>query len=89
MRKLHLVEQERSYEIVRVITLPAIDYENFITDMCADRQFIENNAALCAEAAPMKCLLIRQRSKADGILVIPDGPNRTAYVKWAAYILNV
>lgn len=45
----HPYEQERAYEIVKKITLAGIDYENFITDMIADRQFIEDYAALCSQ----------------------------------------
>ena len=33
----HLVEKERPFRIVTEVQLPAIDYENFITDMLADR----------------------------------------------------
>ena len=39
----HPIEKERPYRIVTEIQLPAIDYENFITDMLADRQFIEDH----------------------------------------------
>ena len=35
----HLIEEERPYHIVKTVTLPAIDYENFITDMLVDRAF--------------------------------------------------
>ena len=38
---LHLVEKERPFEVVKIVKLAKIDYENFITDMVADRQFIE------------------------------------------------
>ena len=84
LRVPHLVSAERPYEIVREIVLAAIDYENFTTDMVADRQFIEDNAALCSEGETMRCLLVRQRGKTDGVLVVPED---RAYVKWAAYLL--
>ena len=45
----HLIEQEIQYEIVKTVKLAKIDYENFITDMIADRQFIEDNASLCSQ----------------------------------------
>lgn len=45
--KPHRVEDEVSYEIVRTIYLPQIDYENFATDLTVDRAFIEENAHLC------------------------------------------
>ena len=37
LRTPHLVEDERAYEIVKQVKLAKIDYENFITDMVADR----------------------------------------------------
>ena len=81
--KPHLVSAERHYEIVRQIVLPAIDYENFITDMAADRQFLADNAELCAEGEIMRCLLIRRRGRAGGILVLPENG---AFAAWAAYL---
>ena len=78
----HPIEQETQYEIVKTAKLAKIDYENFITDMIADRQFIEENAALCAQGGAWRCLLVQQRGRTDGVLVVPvDG----CYVGWAAY----
>ena len=78
----HPIEQETQYEIVNTVKLAKIDYENFITDMIADRQFIEENAALCAQGGVWRCLLVQQRGRTDGVLVMPvDG----CYVGWAAY----
>lgn len=77
----HLIEQEQDYEIVKTITLPKIDYENFITDMIADRWFLEENAHLCSSSPTIRCLLVRQRGQSDGILVVPNG----ADVGLAAY----
>lgn len=78
----HPYEQERAYEIVKKITLAGSDYENFITDMIADRQFIEDNAGLCSQGEVWRCLLVKQRGRSDGVLVIPiDG----CYVGWAAF----
>lgn len=85
LRKSHLIRDEHTYEVVKEITLAAIDYENFITDMCADRQFVEDNSTLCSEGDPLKCLLVRRRGKSGGVLVVPDAPDYCAYVKWAAY----
>ena len=80
----HLIEEERPYRIVKTVTLPAIDYENFITDLLVDRPFIEAFSPLCT--APGDCLLICSRFPhggkslgdrglvPEGILVIPcDG----------------
>ncbi len=77
----HLLEQERQYEIVKTVVLGNMDYESFITDMLADRQFIEDNAALRSRGVIWKCLLIRQRGQTGGVLVMPEsGCN----VGWAA-----
>ena len=69
----HLYKHEREYQIVKTIELGKIDYENFITDMLVDRQFIEDSAALCSQGGVWKCLLIRQHGCSDGILVMPEG----------------
>ena len=78
----HLVEKEQPYRIVTEIQLPAIDYENFITDMLADRQFIEDQGRRCKQGEVWSCLLVRRRGKPDGVLVMPEDG---CYVGWAAY----
>ncbi len=83
LRKPHLIEEEYECEIVKKIELTSIDYENFITDMYADRQFIENNSELCSEGKVLRCLFICQNGNSDGILVVPE---YTSFVKMAAYI---
>lgn len=77
----HLSAHEREYQIVKTIELEKMDYENFITDMLADRQFIEDNAGLCSRGEVWQCLLIRQRGCSDGILVTPENG---CFVGWAA-----
>ena len=77
----HKTGQEQPYEIVRTVELSGIDYENFITDMKADRQFLEDAAPLCAREERWKCLLVRRRGSAKGVLVIPA---RGRFVGWAA-----
>ena len=42
----HPIEQERPYRVVKSIKLAKIDYQNFVTDMIADRQFVVDNAEL-------------------------------------------
>lgn len=78
----HHAEEEREYEIVKTVVLSGIDYENFITDMLADRVFLEENAALCGAGGPVRCLLIWRRGRAGGVLAAPDG----AHVKAAAVL---
>ncbi len=77
----HVIGQERPFEIVKTVELAAIQYENFITDMKADRQFIEDNAPLCSFGETWKCLLVRQRGGAGGVLVMPRAG---CFVGWAA-----
>lgn len=77
----HLVEKERPYRIVTEVQLPAIDYENFITDMLADRQFIEDHGRRCKKDEVWSCLLVRRRGKPDGVLVMPEDG---CFVGWAA-----
>ena len=76
-----LHKHEWEYQIVKTIELGKMDFENFITDMLADRQFIEDSAALCSQGEVWKCLLIRQRGCREGVLVMPE--NR-CFVGWAA-----
>ncbi len=85
LRKPHPVEWEQAFEVVISIRLSAIDYENFITDMVADRQFIEDNAGLCSKGEVWKCLLVQQRGSCDGILVMPEDG---CFVGYAAYLAS-
>ena len=68
----HPVELEREYEVVKTIRLAKIDYDNFVTDMVADRQFLEVNAALCSKEDIIRCLKITRRESGESILVVPD-----------------
>ena len=68
----HPIESEREYEVVKTIRLAKIDYENFVTDMVADRQFLEDNAALCSKGKIIRGLKITRRGSSESILVVPD-----------------
>ena len=68
----HPVEMEREYEVIKTIRLAKIDYENFITDLVADRQFLEDNAELCSKGEIIRCLKITRRRSSESILVVPD-----------------
>lgn len=81
----HLVEHEWAYEIVKTISLSGMDYKNFITDMLADRQFIEDNGELCTWGDPCKCILVKANGKKDGILVVPE---KGCFVGWAACLFE-
>ena len=76
----HDIRLERPFQIAATVTLSAMDYENFITDLLADRAFLEEHAGDCSEGEVWQCILVRQRNQKDGILVVPDG----CYVKYAA-----
>lgn len=82
LKALHDINAEQDYEIVATVKLGTIDYENFITDMVADRQFIEDNCDLCSVGSVWKCLLVQQKGEKDGVLVVPTD---RCYVKYAAY----
>ncbi len=67
------------YRIVKTICLNGIDYENFTTDLLADRQFIEDHFVLCTE--PGDCLLITGKRQEPELLVIPW---QKCFVRYAA-----
>ena len=81
LKQPHEITQEHEYEVVKTVWLRSIDYQNFITDMLADRQFIEDNCHLCSEGELWSCLLVRSEGAKDGILVMPAD---RCYVKYAA-----
>ena len=83
LRRLHDVRLEQEYEVVKTISLAPIDFENFITDLVADRQFIEDNYRLCSEGEVWKCLLVRSDGSKHGVLVMPGD---VRYVKYAACV---
>ena len=86
LRAPHLVDEERAYMVVKQVKLAKIDYENFITDMLADRQFIEDNAELCGKGGVWRCLLVQKRGRRDGILVLPEDG---CFVGYAAYLASL
>ena len=80
----HPIERRKPYRVEKTIRLAKIDFTNFVTDLCVDRWFIEENAGLCGidSYGVWHCILVRQRGKADGVLVMSDGCD---YPKWAAH----
>ena len=69
----HPIEWEQSYEVVKTIRLTGIDFDNFCTDMLADRLFFESNASLCTNGPVIRCLMITAKRTEDGVLVVPNG----------------
>lgn len=80
----HRYETRKRFAVVKTIELSKIDYDNFVADLCVDRTFIEENKGLCRinEDGVWLCLLVKQRGRSDGVLVMPDGRD---YPKYAAY----
>ena len=78
----HLPDDEHLYKIVRTINLSGLEYDNFIWDILADRDFIEDNHAICSEGDIYRCLLVKANDKSDGILVVPYN---TRFIEFAAY----
>ena len=83
---LHLIDRERPYRIIATVELRKIDYENFVADMLVDRQFIEDHGQDCKAGEVWDCLLVRQRGRTDGVLVLPE---QDCFVSWAAYVPRV
>ena len=67
------------YHIVKTICMSRIDYENFTTDLLADRQFIEDAAALCTKQGD--CLLVTTSTQQPGLLIVPW---KGCFVRYAA-----
>ena len=64
------------YIIEAAVELDWIDYENFITDMLADRWFLEINSRRCFSDAQRNiyhCLLVSAKDRPSGVLVLPRG----------------
>ena len=69
--------QRRPYRIVKTLRLGGMDYENFVTDLLADRAFLENVPG-CGEVGPLvRCLCVTCRGR-DSVLVLPDGTGHVA-----------
>ena len=68
--------------LIDEVQLTAINYENFITDMLADRQFIEDYGKRCKKGEVWECLFVRRRGQTEGVLIMPE---QGCFVGWAAY----
>ena len=80
--KPHLVGIEQPYQIVYTVVLSKMDYENFSTDLLADRSFLDELETVCYTGTILRCILVQQRGKQNGILVIP----KNGFVELAAYM---
>ena len=65
------------YRIVKTVCLVGMDYENFVTDLLADRAFLEGIPG-CGEDATVLCCLRVSCPDREDILVVPDGTGHVA-----------
>ena len=72
------------YRIVKTICLSRIEFENFSTDLLADRQFIEDNIGFCQEKGD--CLLVTDRQRSTELLIVPW---HGCFVRYAALRLKI
>ena len=82
LRVLHPLDGERSFRVAAELFLEELDFQNFITDLAADRPFLERYAPLCACGEEPLCLLVRCAGDRNGILAVPD---QDGFAEWAAW----
>ena len=82
IEELRAVEngQRHPYRIVKTLRLGGMDYENFVTDLLADRAFLEGVPGCGEDGSILCCLRVSCPGRVD-ILVVPDG---TGHVELAA-----
>ena len=69
--------RRRPYRIVKTSRMGAMDYENFATDLLADRAFLENADGCGEEGGLVRCLCVCCPGW-ESILVLPDGAGHVA-----------
>ena len=74
--------RQRLYRIVSSLRLGGMDYENYVTDLLADRAFLEDVPG-CGEDGKVLCCLRVSCPGREDILVVPDG---TGHVALAALV---
>ena len=72
-----------AYHVVATVELGAVDYENFISDMLVEREFLESAAGLCSAGEIIWCIKVSQKGCSDSVLVVP---RKNCFIGWAAYI---
>lgn len=83
LQSIHLLDAEKPYEIIKTVQLSKIDYENFSTDLLADRAFLDGFSESKQSEAALLCIFVHQQGKKDGILAVPTADG---HVGLAAYI---
>ena len=72
----------KPYRIVGRIGLSGIDYENFVTDMLVEREYLEPYEKECHTESVYDCVLVFEKGyENQGVLVIPDSGG---FIKCAA-----
>lgn len=74
--------RRRPYRVISSLRLGGMDYENFVTDLLADRAFLEDVPG-CGEVGNVLCCLRVSCPGREDILVVPDG---TGHVALAALV---
>ena len=65
------------YRIVSSLRLDGMDYENFVTDLLADRAFLEDVSG-CGEDGNVLCCLRVSCPGREDTLAVPDGTGHVA-----------
>lgn len=74
--------RRRPYRVISSLRLGGMDNENFVTDLLADRAFLEDVPG-CGEDGKVLCCLRVSCPGREDILVVPDG---TGHVALAALV---
>ena len=74
--------RRRPYRVISSLRLGGMDNENFVTDLLADRAFLEDVPG-CGEVGNVLCCLRVSCPGREDILVVPDG---TGHVALAALV---
>ena len=79
-----IVGDAHPYKVTVMVELSGIDYHNFITDLKVDRPFLEehSNKSYIAQGV-WHCILVRQKGRSDGLLVMTSGRD---FPSWVAYL---
>ena len=70
--------RRRPYRIVSSLRLGGMDYENFVTDLLADRAFLEDVPGCGEDGKKVLCCLRVSCPGREDILVVPDGTGHVA-----------
>ncbi len=76
-----LTKKLKRYKIVKKIAISNIDYDNFISDLCVERDFIKKNKLCCfIHDNVYHCIYVHKKNSEKGILIMPDGADSPTWV---------